>query len=129
MTYYTETFGPDIPPEALFLENIVSWSTLYSSLILATLLWCTILIILRILRVGGAARRIRVYQRVIEMLVESASLYSAVIVVLVVFEARNEIAGEYIEELAIAIRVCQIWFIFFLCHTYNVSFRGLRLQS
>ncbi|SJL14010.1 uncharacterized protein ARMOST_17462 [Armillaria ostoyae] len=35
---------------------------------------------------------------------KSASLYSAVLVVLVVFEARNELAGSYIEDLAITIR-------------------------
>ncbi|KAK0433283.1 hypothetical protein EV421DRAFT_1718769, partial [Armillaria borealis] len=103
---YYDTFGPaeSKSPRVLFLENIVSWSVLYSSLILATLLWCTILIIYRIWRVGGAAGRIHVYQRVIEMLVESASLYSAVLVVLMVFEARNELAGGYPEDLASAIR-------------------------
>ncbi|KAK0221174.1 hypothetical protein EDD85DRAFT_1028389, partial [Armillaria nabsnona] len=54
ITYYS-TLGPSVPPRALFLENVVSWTALYSSLILATLLWCTIFIIYRILRVGGAA--------------------------------------------------------------------------
>ncbi|KAK0221098.1 hypothetical protein EDD85DRAFT_261923 [Armillaria nabsnona] len=99
--------GPDVPPRVLFLENIISWSVLYSlytSLILATLLWCTTFIIYRIVRVGGAAGRIHVYQRVIEMLVESASLYSAVLVVLVVLEARKELAESYIEDLAGTIR-------------------------
>ncbi|SJL14001.1 uncharacterized protein ARMOST_17453 [Armillaria ostoyae] len=71
---------------------------------MATLLWCTILTIYRILSVGGAAGRMRVYQRLIEMLVESALLYSAVIVVLLVFEVRNEASGAYIEEIAIAMR-------------------------
>ncbi len=46
-----------------------------------------------------------VYQRVVEMLVESASLYTVVLVVLLVFEVRNEVHGVYIQELAIAIRV------------------------
>ncbi|KAK0467472.1 hypothetical protein IW261DRAFT_1680430, partial [Armillaria novae-zelandiae] len=103
---YYSTFGPveSKSSRALFLENVVSWSLLYSSLILTTMLWCTTLIIYRIWRVGGAAGRIHVYQRVIEILVESASLYSAVLVVLVVFEARNELAGSYIESLAIPIR-------------------------
>ncbi|PBK90545.1 hypothetical protein ARMGADRAFT_1082801 [Armillaria gallica] len=101
---YHDAFGPNPPPQALFLENIVSWSVLYSSLVLATLLWCTVLIIYRIWRVGAAAGRMYVYQRVIEILVESASLYSAVLVVLLVFEARNELAGIYIEDLAIAMR-------------------------
>ncbi len=114
MAYY-DTFTPDESksPRALLFENIVSWSVLYSSLILTTLLWCTTLIIYRILRVGGAAGRIHVYQRVIEMLVESASLYSAVLVVLVVLEARNELTANYVEDLASAIRVCLPCFVFF----------------
>ncbi len=45
------------------------------------------------------------YHRVVEVLVESASLYSAIIVVLLVFEVRKEGAGAYIEEFAIAMRV------------------------
>ncbi|KAK0433282.1 hypothetical protein EV421DRAFT_2023600 [Armillaria borealis] len=89
---------------SLFFDNVVNWAVLYSSLILTTLLWCTILIIYRIWRVGGAAGRIHVYQRVIEMLVESASLYSAVLVVLVVLEARNELAAGYVEEVTSAMR-------------------------
>ncbi|KAK0221139.1 hypothetical protein EDD85DRAFT_861997 [Armillaria nabsnona] len=103
---YYDAFSPgeSKSPLALFFENTVSWSVLYSSLILATLLWCTTLIIYRILRVGGAAGRIHAYQRVIEMLVESASLYSAVLVVLVVLEARNELTAKYIQALASAIR-------------------------
>ncbi|PBK62449.1 hypothetical protein ARMSODRAFT_980719 [Armillaria solidipes] len=103
VTYYT-AFGSSPSLQVLYVENIVSWSLLYSSLILATLLWCTILIIYRILRVGGAVGRIHVYQRVIEMLVESASLYSAVIVVLLVFEVRNALAAVYLQEFAIAMR-------------------------
>ncbi|KAK0435557.1 hypothetical protein EV421DRAFT_2039125 [Armillaria borealis] len=38
------------------------------------------------------------------MLVESVSLYSTVLVVLLVFEVRNEVTGMYIEELALATR-------------------------
>ncbi len=130
MTYYI-VFEPDVPPRVLFLENIVSWSVLYSlytSFILATLIWCTTLIIYRILRVGGAAGRIHVYQRVIEILVESTFLYSAVLVVLVVLEARNELAGGYVRELAITIRVRLTRFVFFSCNDYNVSSRELCQQ-
>ncbi|KAK0209512.1 hypothetical protein IW262DRAFT_1528873 [Armillaria fumosa] len=101
----TSEFLSTLTPQALNLEKEVNWFVLYASLIMATLLWCTILIIYRILQVGGAAVRMRVYQRVIEMLVESALLYSAVLVVLLVFEARNEVtATDYIENLASAMR-------------------------
>ncbi|KAK0433289.1 hypothetical protein EV421DRAFT_1741735 [Armillaria borealis] len=75
-----------------------------TTLAIATLLWCTILIVYRILRVGGLTTGMRVHHRLIEMLVESASFYSAVIVILLVFEVRNEVAGVYIEEFAIATR-------------------------
>ncbi|KAK0433291.1 hypothetical protein EV421DRAFT_1845898 [Armillaria borealis] len=104
-TYYT-AFGAveNTPPQAFYLENVVNWAVLYSSLILVTLLWCTILIIYRIVRVGGAAGRTRVYQRLIEMLVESALLYSAAIVVLLVLQVRNDVAGTFVEVVAIAIR-------------------------
>ncbi|PBK59204.1 hypothetical protein ARMSODRAFT_1027623 [Armillaria solidipes] len=105
VAYYT-AFGhiENVPPQALYLEKIVNWAVLYSSLILATLLWCTILIVYRILRVGCAAGRMHVYQRVIEMLVESALLYSAVIIVVLVFEVHNEVTAVYVQELAIAMR-------------------------
>ncbi len=107
MTYYS-SFGPveNMSPQAQYLEKIgVNWAVLYSSSILATLLWCTIFIVYRILRVGGIAAGMRVYHRLVEMLVESASLYSAVIVVLLVFEVRSDAAEIYIEELVIATRV------------------------
>ncbi|PBK62452.1 hypothetical protein ARMSODRAFT_980721 [Armillaria solidipes] len=105
VAYYT-AFGSfeNVSLRTVYLENTVNWAMLYSSLVMATLLWCTILIVYRILRVGGAAGRIHVYQRVIEMLVESASLYSAVIIVLLVFESRNEVTEVYIQDLAIAMR-------------------------
>ncbi|KAK0209533.1 hypothetical protein IW262DRAFT_1302244 [Armillaria fumosa] len=101
---YYNAFGPLVSTQAFLLEKDVNWALLYASLIMATLLWCTILIIYRILRLGGTASRICAYQRVIELLVESALLYSVVIVVLLVFEARNEAAANYIEALAIAMR-------------------------
>ncbi|KAK0467475.1 hypothetical protein IW261DRAFT_1598210 [Armillaria novae-zelandiae] len=104
VTFYT-VFEPNTSsPQALYLKNAVNWAVLYSSLIMATLLWCTTLIIYRIVRVGGVAGRTRVYQRLIEMLVESALLYSAVIVALLVFEVHNDEVGVCLEVMAIAIR-------------------------
>ncbi len=64
------------------------------------------------------------HHRLIEMLVESASFYSVVIVILLVFEVRNEVAGVYIEEFAIATRVSTTnSFYLFLPSYYNVSAR------
>ncbi|KAK0446942.1 uncharacterized protein EV420DRAFT_882192 [Desarmillaria tabescens] len=81
----------------LFTLNSVSWAVLYSSLIMATLLWCTILIIYRILKVSGVAEGLRSYRRVIGVIADSAFLYSACLVVLLVFEVRNNArVGSYL---------------------------------
>ncbi len=123
MAYYN-AFGSveNLLPENLCLDNIVDWLALYSLLILATLLWCTVFIVYRILRVDGAAGRMGIYQRVIEMLVESALLYSAMIVALLVLEVHNEIAAVYAKELASTIRVCLIRFQVYLCQYF---FQGM----
>ncbi|PBK93693.1 hypothetical protein ARMGADRAFT_132649 [Armillaria gallica] len=94
----------DTPPRALYMAKIVNWAVLYVSLILATLLWCTIFIIYRILKVGGVTAGMRAYHRVIELLVESAALYSVVLVIVLVLEVRNELAGGYVQEVAAAVR-------------------------
>ncbi|KAK0479423.1 hypothetical protein EDD18DRAFT_1440791 [Armillaria luteobubalina] len=96
---YYDSLGSPLSPHAIYVQKEVNWAMLYASLMLATLLWCTILIIYRILRVGGTAGRMHIYQRVIELLVESALLYSAALVILVVLEAHNEITSIYIEDL------------------------------
>ncbi|KAK0224627.1 hypothetical protein EDD85DRAFT_234622 [Armillaria nabsnona] len=72
---------------------------------MATLLWCTALIVYRILKVSGIATGIRLYRRMIEvMMVDSASLYSAVIVVLLVFEVHNENVGNYLTSISVGMR-------------------------
>ncbi len=77
-------------PQAVYLEKIgVNWTILYSSSELATLLWCMIFIVYCILRVGGIAAGMCVTPQLVDMLVESAALYSVVIVVL---EVRSEVA-------------------------------------
>ncbi|PBK90530.1 hypothetical protein ARMGADRAFT_1082786 [Armillaria gallica] len=91
---YCSSFGPveNMAPQAVYLEKIgVNWAVLYSSSELATLLWCTIFIVYRILRVGGIAAGMCVHHWLVEMLVESAALYSAVIVVLEVHSEAAEI--------------------------------------
>ncbi|PBL00313.1 hypothetical protein ARMGADRAFT_1159664 [Armillaria gallica] len=87
-----------------FLLKSVNWAVLYSSLVLATLLWCTVLIIYRILRVSGVATGICLYHRAIEVIVDSASLYSVLMVVLLVFGIRNERAVNYLETIAFGMR-------------------------
>ncbi|KAK0458997.1 uncharacterized protein EV420DRAFT_1479644 [Desarmillaria tabescens] len=77
---------------------------LYLSSILATTLWCTLLIIFRILTVTGvrcgAGGRLRVYYRFIEVLVESSALYSIALVLLLAFSIRNDIRQYYFDAIA-----------------------------
>ncbi|SJL14021.1 uncharacterized protein ARMOST_17473 [Armillaria ostoyae] len=88
-----------------FAQNSIHWGVLYSSLILATMLWCTLIIIYRILTVtASVAAGMRSYHRVIEVMVESASLYSAVLVVLLVLEVRNDLAVSYVIAIAESMR-------------------------
>ncbi|PBL03624.1 hypothetical protein ARMGADRAFT_1157714 [Armillaria gallica] len=57
----------------------ILWVVLYSSSILATTVWCTLLIIYRIVTVtwaGNNAGSLRTYRHVIELLIESAALHS-----------------------------------------------------
>ncbi|KAK0481116.1 hypothetical protein EDD18DRAFT_1436428 [Armillaria luteobubalina] len=89
---------------ALLWEWSVNWAVLYSSFILATLIWCTILIIYRILKISSMAAAIRSYRRAIEVIVDSAFLYSAILVILLVFEVRNNEVGNYLSTIAIEMR-------------------------
>ncbi|KAG7440314.1 uncharacterized protein BT62DRAFT_997811 [Guyanagaster necrorhizus] len=75
----------------------IDWTTLSLSLTLATTLLCTVLIIYRIVTVAGGKHGsgLRSYRGVIEVIVESAALYSASTVVYMVFVARNELTGAY----------------------------------
>ncbi len=76
-----------------------------------------ILIIYHIMRVDGAAGWTHIYQRLIEMLVESALLYSATIAILLVLQVHNDGARLCVKVVAIAIRVCLTHFDFFFLMT------------
>ncbi len=84
------------------------WQMLYLALTLTTTLWCTIFILYRILRVAGSGHGAGIcsYYGVIEALVESAALYSAILIIDIVFVARDILSGSYIDVLGTAIRVC-----------------------
>ncbi len=79
---------------------------LYSAFILATTLWCTLLIIYRIVAV---ARRVsdglRTYRHVIEIMVESSALYSLTLILYVIFYAREDITLHYFDCLVGMARV------------------------
>ncbi|PBK67576.1 hypothetical protein ARMSODRAFT_1086084 [Armillaria solidipes] len=78
--------------------------TLYISFILVTILWCTVLIIYRILTVAGVKRgaggRLRVYHRFIEVLVESSALYSISLIVYLALTIREDFGMYYLDAIA-----------------------------
>ncbi|PBK98560.1 hypothetical protein ARMGADRAFT_1026535 [Armillaria gallica] len=86
--------------------TIAKWQMLYLALTLTTTLWCTIFILYRILHVAwsGHEAGIRSYYGIIEALVESAALYSAILIIDIAFLACNILSGGYIDTLGIAIR-------------------------
>ncbi|KAK0478925.1 hypothetical protein IW261DRAFT_1628492 [Armillaria novae-zelandiae] len=77
---------------------------LYASLILATTLWCTSLILYRILSVVGigcgADGRLRVYRHFIEVLVESSALYSISLIVYLALAIHQDYGMHYLEIIA-----------------------------
>ncbi len=79
---------------------------LFSSLVLATTLWCTILIIFRISTIANrAGNGLHAYRRVIEVFVESSALYSASAVLYLVFRAMDSPRFLYMDSLMAAMRV------------------------
>ncbi len=77
---------------------------LYLAFILATTLWCTFMIIFRILSVGrastGSGRAFRVYRHVIEILVKSSTLYAISLLLDIVLVACHNGANYYMEIMA-----------------------------
>ncbi|KAK0237989.1 hypothetical protein EDD85DRAFT_564158 [Armillaria nabsnona] len=90
-----------------FLKPADVFPTLYISFVLATTLFCTLLIIYRILTVAGAKRgaegRLRVFHRVIEVLVESSALYSVSLILFLactICDNRGEVYFDVIAAIA-----------------------------
>ncbi|SJL12420.1 uncharacterized protein ARMOST_15847 [Armillaria ostoyae] len=78
---------------------------IYISCVIATTLWCTILIVLRILIVIRAQRRegggsLGEYRHVIELLIESSALHSVTLIIYVALEGSNKWASDYFNTLA-----------------------------
>ncbi|SJK98367.1 uncharacterized protein ARMOST_01632 [Armillaria ostoyae] len=76
---------------------------LYISFVLVTTLWCTVLIIYRILTVAGVKRggggRLRVYQHFIEVFVESSALYSISLLVYLALTIRGDFRLGYLDAI------------------------------
>ncbi|KAK0209814.1 hypothetical protein IW262DRAFT_496016 [Armillaria fumosa] len=82
----------------------IDWTTLYLSLVLATTLMCTLLIVYRILSVGGIKAGLRSYRGVVEVVVESAALYSAALIIYIAFISRNMLGSSYIDIITASIK-------------------------
>ncbi len=91
---------------------------LYVSFILVTTLWCTSLIIYRILTVVGVGRgadgRLRVFQHFIEVLVESSALYSISLIAYLALAIHKDSGMYYLDTIAAITKVLHDPK--FLCH-------------
>ncbi|KAK0449054.1 uncharacterized protein EV420DRAFT_1647082 [Desarmillaria tabescens] len=80
------------------------WTTMYLSLVLATTLMCTLLIVFRILMVGGVKAGLRTYRGVVEVIVESAALYSVALIIYISFIARDDLRSAYADIITASIK-------------------------
>ncbi|KAK0459015.1 uncharacterized protein EV420DRAFT_345806 [Desarmillaria tabescens] len=96
----------DIYHEYSNIHNEV-FPMLYISFVLATTLWCSMLIAYRILTITGTRRgvegRLGVYRRFIEVLVESSALYSISLILNLAFTIRTDNRGGYYFDVIAAI--------------------------
>ncbi|KAK0486750.1 hypothetical protein EDD18DRAFT_1110977 [Armillaria luteobubalina] len=76
------------------------WMVLYTSFIMVTTILCTLLIIYRILAVSHRGMDIRTFRGIIEIIVESALVYSITLLLYLVFVACNSYGGNYLSALA-----------------------------
>ncbi|KAK0196248.1 hypothetical protein F5146DRAFT_320488 [Armillaria mellea] len=84
----------------------IVWVMMFLSFSLGTSLWCTTLIIYRILTVNGYTddgRRPHIYRRIIEILVESASLHAVGLIVCMVLISLDTVADLYPGSVYVAI--------------------------
>ncbi|KAK0219652.1 hypothetical protein EDD85DRAFT_960837 [Armillaria nabsnona] len=73
---------------------------IYASFMLASTLWCTSLIIYRVVTVAQAGGGLKDYRHVLEVLVESSALWSMSLILYIAFLARNDISSIYFGTLA-----------------------------
>lgn len=86
----------------------IEWTMIYLSLVLATTLMCTLLIMYRILSVGGIKAGLRTYRGVVEVIVESAALYSIALIIYISLIARNDLSGGYADIITASIKVGRV---------------------
>ncbi|KAG7453250.1 uncharacterized protein BT62DRAFT_990149 [Guyanagaster necrorhizus] len=98
--------GPDYGPisgNGPIAAQEVEWTTIYLSLSLGTTLLCTVLIIYRIIMAGKSSDNIGAYHRIIEIVVESASLYAFSLIFWMVFILCNNNVSPYPQVIYVSI--------------------------
>lgn len=105
-TYHLIHDTPDTTQDLLFYGSAAIWFILYISFLMATTIFCTLLIIYRIVSVshGPGGMGIRLYRDVIEIIVESALIYSVSLLVYVILVARESLGGPYADVIASSAR-------------------------
>ncbi len=85
----------------LFLTEI-NWSLIYIVLHLTTTLMCTLLIVYRIVRF---AHRLFLFRHIISALIESAMIYTLMLIVYLALVGRNLMAAYYADIVAAYVKV------------------------
>ncbi len=113
------------------VEDYVSLLVIYISCILATTLWCTILIVIRILTVTREANgRLGDYHHIIEVLVESSALHSVTLIIYIALEASQNTASDYFDTLAAITTVpANLLFLEYIISNKNIYRESLRRSS
>ncbi|KAK0437700.1 hypothetical protein EV421DRAFT_2038171 [Armillaria borealis] len=102
-TYHLMHDTPDNAQDLLSYGSTAIWSILYISFLITTTIFCTLLIIYRIVTITGGMG-IRSYRGIIEIIVESALIYSVSLLVYVVLIARESSGGPYADVIASSAR-------------------------
>ncbi len=123
-TYYNFRVTSDIQSQTIF-GNIGIWLILYISFNIATTILCTLLIIYRIITVSHAGMGVRSFRGIIEIIVESALIYSITLLVYLVLVACNSDKGPYLDLLAALTRVCLIHLLFCSLALMLTSLKGI----
>ncbi len=124
-TYYTFHNTSESVPDQLAYGKTATWLILYISFTMATTILCTLLIIYRIITVSHRGMGIQTFQGIIEIIVESALIYSIMLITYVILIARNSFGGQYIDSLAASVRVCFIFLLFYISFLMLISLQGI----
>ncbi|KAK0226792.1 hypothetical protein EDD85DRAFT_795112 [Armillaria nabsnona] len=106
-TYHNYFNSTDIKNSLNWSCRVIDFAMPYLALTLTVTIWCTSLLLYRIISVVGSGHGvgIRSYRGVIEALVESAALYSAILIIDVAFLARNIFGRVYVDVLGITMKI------------------------